>query len=108
MEGFQHDAKDHLFEEELIRMCIDQLLEEDDERETSTDEIFSQKAKNLHFNSQNYQVLGQKPVRDVVNVKNNSYSTALAGKFKTDLSTSKLNPNAKVFVPQSYAVRTSS
>ncbi|KXJ17116.1 uncharacterized protein LOC110234547 [Exaiptasia diaphana] len=108
MENFEHDANDHLFEKELIRMCIEQLLDEDDERETSTDEVYSQKAKNHHFNSPNYQVIGQKPPRDSHHGKTNSYATVLSGNFKSNLGTSKLNPNAKVFIPQSYAVRTSS
>lgn len=85
MENFEHNADDHLFEKELIRMCIEQLLDEDDERETSTDEIYSQKAKNHHFNSPNYQVIGQKPPRDSHHGKTNSYATVLSGNFKNNL-----------------------
>lgn len=85
MEGFKHDANDHLFEEELIRMCIDQLLDEDDERETSTEEIFSQKAKNLHYNGQGYQAIGQKPPRDTIHGKSNTYAKVLSGNFKNNL-----------------------
>lgn len=86
MEGFQHDADDHLFEKELIRMCIDQLLEEDDELETSTEEIFSsQKAKNMHYNSPIYQVIGQKPKRDATHGKSNTYAKVLSGNYKNNM-----------------------
>lgn len=84
MEGSDQSTNDHLFEDDLIRMCIEQLLEDEDERETmSNDEIFSQqKSKNLHFNAPNYQVIGQQPLKHGVIGSKATFSTGMSGNFK--------------------------
>jgi hypothetical protein len=82
MEGLNQETNDHLFEDDLIRMCIEQLLDEGDERETlSADEIFShQKSKNLHFSAPSYQVIGQQPLRNGVIGSKSGYSNGMSGK----------------------------
>ncbi|KAJ7336685.1 regulation of translation [Desmophyllum pertusum] len=108
MDDFDRQIEEQLVEEEFIRACIEQLLEEEDERETLTAaEIIAQ--QQLQGKDSAQQGAPQGSFRNGFQ-GNSAYSNGYTNGYgKHDYSVvtkSKLNPNAKVFIPQN--TRTSS
>ena len=58
MDNFDRQVEEELLEEDFIRTCIEQLLEEEEERETMTadDIITQQQMQNLQINGHSQQV----------------------------------------------------
>lgn len=81
MEGSDESTNDHLFEDDLIRMCIEQLLDDEDERDT-TDEMFKQQSKKMHFTAPSYQVIGQQPLKHGVIGSKAGFPTGINGKHQ--------------------------
>ncbi|EDO31706.1 predicted protein [Nematostella vectensis] len=100
MEDFDRQIEEQLIEEEFIRNCIEQLLEDEEERETmsATEIIAQQKFESMKISNPSSQVPQQQ--RRNVSMKNNSSGYPRFDAYSQRvLSNSKLNPNAKVFVP---------
>lgn len=110
MDDFDREVNEQLNEEEFIRACIEQLLDEEDERETMTaaEIVAQQQLLSLQSKDSVNQGTSQGSYRSSFQGRNvcpNGYMNGY-GNFDNDLVKSKLNPNAKVFVPQK--TRTSS
>lgn len=65
MDNFDRQVEEELLEEDFIRTCIEQLLDEEEERETMTAaQIIAQnQMQNLHLNGSTHQP-NQRPVRN--------------------------------------------
>lgn len=97
MDEFDKQIQEQIWEEEFIRSCIEQLLEEEEDRETMTAaEILQQKMESEKLE-------GRKTGSDSqskVDVFSSNYRNGLSNSFSTTVQSSKLNPNAAVFVPR--------
>ncbi|KAL9983372.1 hypothetical protein ACROYT_G005531 [Oculina patagonica] len=111
MDDFDRQVEEQLLEEEFIRACIEQLLEEEDERETLTaaEIIAQQQLQNLQDKDLVQQGTPQGSFRNGFqgnSAYSNGYTNGYGNHDYNVVTKSKLNPNAKVFVPQN--TRTSS
>lgn len=86
MEDFDRQIEAELWEEELIRCCIEQLLEEEEDRETLTAaEILQQKMEETTLNARNSE--SQQPING--NVRKTNYKNGYTSSNSLSVRISK-------------------
>ncbi|XP_068709734.1 polyadenylate-binding protein-interacting protein 2-like [Montipora capricornis] len=103
IDDFDRQVEEELLEEEFIRACIEQLLEEEDERETLTAAEIIAQQQNLQGKDSVQNGTHQSTFRNGFQASaphSNGYTNGYANHNHSAVVKSKLNPNAKVFVPQ--------
>lgn len=113
MDEYDRQVEEEIFEEEeFIRACIEQLLKED-ERETLTapEIIAQQQLQNLEGTDSVQNGTHQSSHRNGYQASSshtNGYTNGYGNHDYSVVGKSKLNPNAKVFVPQNTRLSSSS
>ncbi|XP_046851341.1 polyadenylate-binding protein-interacting protein 2-like [Xenia sp. Carnegie-2017] len=97
MEEFDRQIEAEIWEEELIRCCIEQLLDEEDDALTAVDILQQQMEKTTlgRTNGDSQRTINGNAIID-------NYRNGFVGcpSFVPDPKKSSLNPNAAVFVPR--------